>query len=219
VNRTGSMIRQGSMAGVLLAAALSQAFAASPATGPVLKLSVHLVTGLADLSPGSVVELRIYELGGGVRRLSLNHGEGWPADSTRDIALSLNAPLDPRNVVRYGIYYRSATAEPRTWEVIAADAYAVPTNHTEPVRLSDASLAGQIGGQGEIDTVERSVADLVCTTDADCDDHRSCNGHERCAPNTAGADLRGCVSGTPVSCPVNQICTEAHGCIGAAPAP
>ena len=49
---------------------------------------------------------------------------------------------------------------------------------------------------------------MTCVSDADCDDHRRCNGRERCAPRSAGADARGCVSGQPTVCPVNQVCSE-----------
>ena len=62
---------------------------------------------------------------------------------------------------------------------------------------------------------------MACKSDADCDDKRSCNGLERCAPRAAGADARGCVKGTPVVCPVNQVCGEGVGCrgVGSAPKP
>jgi hypothetical protein len=122
--------------------------------------------------------------------------------------------LDPRKVVRYGIYYHSAKAESRPWQIVSADAFAVPSEHAAPLRLIDATVTGLIDGQGEIDTAERPGSELACATDADCDDHRSCNGREHCAPGRIGADARGCVPGTPVICPVNQICTEARGCVG-----
>ena len=55
---------------------------------------------------------------------------------------------------------------------------------------------------------------MICSSDADCDDHRACNGKERCAPRSPGADARGCVKGAPVVCPVNQVCGEGVGCHG-----
>jgi len=39
----------------------------------------------------------------------------------------------------------------------------------------------------------------TCGSDADCDDGMWCNGAERCAPATPGADAAGCVAG-PASC-------------------
>jgi hypothetical protein len=81
-------------------------------------------------------------------------------------------------------------------------------------RLLDATLSGIIDHEGELSTPERTGSALHCKSDADCDDHRSCNGRERCAPQSGGADARGCVKGEPVVCPVNQLCTEAHGCVG-----
>ena len=68
---------------------------------PVSHIQVRIVTGHADLSAGSYVELRIYEAGKAVRRLPLTHGEAWPRDSTRVIPLTLSDALDPRNVQRF----------------------------------------------------------------------------------------------------------------------
>jgi len=62
----------------------------------------------------------------------------------------------------------------------------------------------------------RDAGTMTCMTDADCDDQKACNGHERCAPHSPGADARGCVSGSPMVCPVNQICAEGRGCVGRA---
>ncbi len=39
-------------------------------------------------------------------------------------------------------------------------------------------------------------AGLICTGDLHCDDGIFCNGEERCAPHTLGADLLGCVEGS-----------------------
>ena len=62
-------------------------------------------------------------------------------------------------------------------------------------------------------------AALACRSDSDCDDRRACNGKERCAPRSPNADARGCVKGTPVVCPVNQVCGEGVGCRGIAETP
>jgi hypothetical protein len=86
--------------------------------------------------------------------------------------------------------------------------------------LLNTTLSGVFTRQGELASEERSAGSMTCVTDADCDDHRKCNGHERCAPGNAQADARGCLKGTPLVCPVNQVCTEEHGCHGLdAPAP
>ena len=72
---------------------------------PVSHLQVRVVTGPTELSPGSYVELRIYEAGKSVRRYPLTHGEAWARDSTRVIPLTLNDALDPRNVLRFSLFY------------------------------------------------------------------------------------------------------------------
>ena len=180
---------------------------------PVSHLEVKIVTGAEELSAGSSLELRIYEAGKGVRRLPLVHGEAWPHDSTHIVPVKLSEALDPRNVVRFSLYYRSASPPPRGFEIVAADVE-LPSGKQPPELLLDATLSGVITGQGELATVERDQAALACRSDADCDDKRTCNGQERCAPHSAGADARGCIKGTPVVCPVNQVCSEGAGCRG-----
>ncbi|HXP25169.1 MAG TPA: hypothetical protein VN891_05270 [Steroidobacteraceae bacterium] len=180
---------------------------------PVSRLEVRVVTGGAELSAGSDLELRIYEAGKSVRRLPLVHGEAWLPDSTHLIPVRLNDALDPRNVVRFALYYRAGSPLAPAWEVVSADVE-IPSGRDAPQLLLDATLSGTIAKQGELATVERDQATMACNSDADCDDHRACNGKERCAPHTAGADARGCVKGTPVVCPVNQVCGEGVGCHG-----
>jgi hypothetical protein len=193
----------------------SRAFAAA-----VTHIQVRVVTGAAELTAGSLLELRIYEAGKAARHLPLTHGEAWPRDSTRIIPLALAEPLDPRAVLRFGLYYRAASPLAPAWEVVAAEVE-LSSRGAAPERLLNATLTGVLERQGELATEEREPGTMACISDADCDDHRSCNGHERCAPRSAGADARGCVKGVPVVCPVNQVCTEDHGCRGvetAAPA-
>jgi hypothetical protein len=192
---------------------LSLAAAAAQAL-PVSHVQVQVITGNADLGAGSTVELRIYEAGKAVRRIPLAHGEGWPHNSTRVIPLDLREPIDPRNVLRFSLYYRAASPLAPPWEVAAADVD-LSAGHEPPQLLLGATLAGEIDKQGELASVERDVSTMTCLSDADCDDQRSCNGHERCAPRTAGADARGCVKGAPMACPVNQVCAEGRGCVGA----
>jgi hypothetical protein len=188
---------------------------------PVSSVQVRVVTGPTELSAGSYVELRIYEAGKPVRRYPLTHGEAWAADSTRVIPLTMNEALDSRNVLRFSLYYRAASPLSPPLQVVAADVD-LSAGH-EPARLLlDATLSGEIARQGELATLDRDASTIACVSDADCDDAKSCNGRERCAPHTPGADARGCVSGRPVSCPVNQICAEGRGCVGAgalSPAP
>jgi len=175
-------------------------------------IQVRIVTGAADLSAGSRVELRIYEAGKAVRHLPLVRGEGWPRNSTRVIPLTLSEPLDPRSVVRFSLYYRAGNPQAPPWEIVAAN---IELPHREPPDLLlDATLSGVIDRQGELATAERDVSALTCVSDADCDDHLQCSAPERCAPHSAGADARGCVKGAPKSCPVNQVCTEGRGCVG-----
>ncbi len=180
---------------------------------PVSRLEVRVVTGGAELSAGSNLELRIYEAGKNVRRLPLVHGEAWLPDSTHLIPVKLSEALDPRNVLRFALYYRAGSPLAPAWEVVSADVE-IPSGQEAPQRLLDATLSGVIAKQGELATPERDQATLACSSDADCDDRRACNGKERCAPHTPGADARGCVKGTPVVCPVNQVCGEGVGCQG-----
>jgi hypothetical protein len=180
---------------------------------PVSRLEVRVVTGGAGLSAGSDLELRIYEAGKNVRRLPLVHGEAWLPSSTHLIPVKLNDALDPRNVRRFALYYRAGSPVAPAWEVVSADVE-IPSGQDAPQRLLDATLSGVIAKQGELATVEREQSAMVCSSDADCDDHRTCNGKERCAPRSHGADARGCVKGSPVVCPVNEVCGEGVGCHG-----
>jgi hypothetical protein len=187
--------------------------AASAAAVPVSHLEVRVVTGAEELSAGSSLELRIYEAGKSVRRLPLMHGEAWPRDSTHIIPLKLSDALDPRNVVRFSLYYRSASPAAPALEIVAADVE-LPSTKESPERLLDATLSGVIAQQGELATMDRDQAAMTCRSDSDCDDKRTCNGQERCAPRASDADARGCVKGTPLVCPVNQVCAEGVGCRG-----
>lgn len=185
------------------------------AAEPVSHLEVHVVTGRSELSAGSVLELRIYESGKPVRRVMLTHGEAWPHDSTRLIPVSLREPLDPGAVSRFAVYYRAASPLTPPWELVAADVELA--RNGEPYRkLLGATLSGTIAREGELATEEREAAAMLCTTDADCDNHRRCDGAERCRPRSVGADARGCVKGLPVACAVNEVCSEQRGCIGPA---
>jgi hypothetical protein len=194
-----------------LSAALVLAFSHAVAA-PVTHIQVRVVTGGVELAAGSLVELRIYEAGKPVRHLPLTHGDVWPRDSTLVVPL-LTEALDARTVLRFGLYYRAASPLAAPWEVVSAEVDLAPGSAT-PELLLNATLSGVIARQGELATDEREAGSMTCAADSDCDDHRSCNGHERCAPHSAGADARGCAKGTPVVCPVNQVCTETRGCRG-----
>jgi hypothetical protein len=193
---------------------LAMIYAASPAAiVSVSRLQVRITTGAEELTAGSVVELRIYETGRPVRKLSLTHGESWPRDSTRVIPLTLSDGIDPRAVARFSLYYHATNAVSPPWEVAAAEVDVEP-NSGASERLLNATLSGVIAQSGELASEEREPSAMRCATDADCDDHRSCNGHERCAPRSHDADSRGCVKGLPLVCPVNQVCSEDRGCHG-----
>lgn len=181
---------------------------------PVSHVQVRIVTGAAELAAGSYLELRIYEAGKAVKRVALTHGEAWPRDSTRVIPLTLNEGIDPRNVQRFSLYYRAANPLSPPWEVVAADVDLSAGREPQQLLL-DTTLSGEIAQQGELATLDRDAGSMTCMSNADCDDQKACNGVERCAPHTPGADARGCVSGTPMVCPVNEICTEGRGCVGA----
>lgn len=194
---------------------LSGLIAAGAQAATVNRLDVRIVTGAAELSTGSSLELRIYEAGRSVRRLALNHGESWPRNSTHVVAVKLNEPLDPRSVERFSLYYRAASPAASELVIVAADVE-LPSAQGPTALLLDATLSGLIPAQGELASMERDQAALTCQSDADCDDRKSCNGTERCSPRSPGADARGCVKGTPVACPVNQVCSEGVGCRGLA---
>jgi hypothetical protein len=181
---------------------------------PVSHIQVRIVTGVADLAAGSYLELRIYEAGKAVKRMALTHGEAWPRDSTRVIPLTLNEAIDPRNVQRFSLYYRAANPLSPPWEVVAADVDLSAGREPQQLLL-DTTLSGEIARQGELATLNRDAGTMTCMSDADCDDQKACNGVERCAPHAPGADARGCVAGSPMICPVNQVCAEGRGCVGA----
>jgi hypothetical protein len=193
--------------------------AVNAAAPPVQQVELRIVIGAEQLASGSDLELRIYESNGTVRRLPVEHAESWLPDSTHLIPLKLSEGLEPRNVSRFAIYYRPSSALAAPFEIIAADVE-LPSISGEPQRLLGMTISGVIAHQGELATEDRSLAGVTCFSDADCDDGRACNGREHCAPHSAQADARGCVRGTPVACPVNQVCGEGIGCHGlAAPKP
>lgn len=198
------------LAMMLLGGAL---FTSAARAVPVSRLEVRVVTGAQELTAGSDLELRIYEAGKSVRRLPLLHGEAWLPDSTHLIPVKLDEVLDPRNVLRFALYYRGASPLSRSWEVVSADVE-LPGSTDSPERLLGATLSGVIPRQGELASIERDQSTLTCMDDSDCDDRRACNGRERCAPHAPGADARGCLKGAPVVCPVNQVCGESVGCHG-----
>lgn len=198
-----------------VAVSAASLFAAAAPAAPVRQVELRIVIGAEQLTAGSDLELRIYESNGVVRRLPVAHEDAWLPDSTHLIPLKLDESLEPRNVQRFAIYYRPSSALSAPFEIISADVE-LPSSSGEPERLLGQTLSGVIVRQGELATEDRALAAGSCSTDADCDDHRTCNGRERCAPHAAGADARGCVRGTPVVCPVNQVCGEGIGCHGLA---
>jgi hypothetical protein len=187
--------------------------AASVAAASVRQLEVRIVIGAQQLTTGSDLELRIYETGKDVRRLPLAHGEAWLPDSTHLIPLRLSESLDPRNVRRFALYYRAGSPLSPPFEIISADVE-LPSSGDESQKLLGMTLSGVIARQGELATEDREQSAGQCLSDADCDDQRTCNGRERCEPHSREADARGCVKGTPVVCPVNQVCGEGIGCHG-----
>ena len=86
-------------------------------------------------------------------------------------------------MLRFSLYYRAASPLAPPWEVVAADVD-LSAGRGPPQLLLNTTLSGEIERQGELATLERDASTMTCVTDADCDDRRSCNGHERCAPRT-----------------------------------
>jgi len=188
------------------------------AAAPVRQLEVRILIGGEQLTTGSDLELRIYETGKDVRRLSLAHGEAWLPDSTHLIPIRLSESLEPRNVRRFALYYRSGSPLSPPFEIVSADVE-LPSGGGTPQKLLGMTLSGVIAREGELATEDREASAAQCLSDADCDDKRTCNGRERCDPRSREADGRGCVKGTPVVCPVNQVCGEGIGCRGVSQAP
>ena len=132
---------------------------------PVSHLQVRVVTGPTELSPGSYVELRIYEAGKAVRRYPLTHGEAWARDSTRTIPLTLNEALEPRSVLRFSIFYRAASPLSPPWQVVAADVD-LSAGHEPAQLLLGTTLSGEIARQGELATLERDASTISCMSDS-----------------------------------------------------
>src|SRR5579871_5515690 len=143
---------------------------------PVSQLEVRVVTGDRELIAGSTLELRIYEIGRNPRRFSLVHSEAWPPESTHVIPLRLSEPLDPRNVLRFSLTYRSPIVAANEVNIVSAEIDYPAGSGTE--RLLGATLSGVIRREGELATEERDSSAVACRTDADCDDHLSCDGVE-----------------------------------------
>src|SRR3974377_343350 len=129
---------------MLLACAL---VAATAGAVPVSRLDVRVVTGAQELPAGSQLELRIYEAGRSVRRLPLVHGEAWLPASTHLIPVKLNDDLDPRNVIRFALYYRSSSPLAPAWEVVSADVE-LPSGQGAPARLLNTTFSGGIPRPG-----------------------------------------------------------------------
>ncbi len=82
-----------------------------------------------------------------------------------------------------------------------------------PLALLGSALGGSLAGcnPAPAPTPDAAVADggiVPCTTDADCDDDRFCNGTETCRPTAAAADERGCVPDDTAPCVTGQVCDE-----------
>ena len=196
-----------------LVATLFVATVACAADGALVSaLDVSVTSGPAELPRGAVLELKIYEQGPVARTLVLTHGEAWPAAATRVIRVTLDRPLDPRRVRRFSLAYRAPRNGLTAWEVESAQVEWEANGERQ--RLLAASLAGVVAVDRELSSADVQDHQLLCATDADCDNGRTCDGVERCEPHNRRADARGCVSGRPVTCPINQVCVEHVGCRG-----
>ena len=178
----------------------------------VSTLDVTVTAGATDLPAGAALELKIYEQGPVARSLPLTHGESWPAGATRVMRVALDRPLDPRRVRRFSLAYRTARGGIAAWEVESA--HVEWQANGERQRLLAANLTGVVAVDRELASAELMDSQMLCATDADCDNGRTCDGVERCEPASRHADARGCVSGRPVICPINQVCVEHVGCRG-----
>ena len=176
----------------------------------VSSLDVSITSGAGALPGGATLELKIYEQGPAPRIVVLPRGGAWPAGATRLVRVRLDRPLDPRRVRRFSIAYHQPPAQLASWEIESAVVEWEADGRHE--RLLAATLSGVLAADRELASDEVVQAQLLCAVDADCDDGRTCDGTERCEPHNRFADERGCVSGRPIVCPVNQICVEHVGC-------
>jgi hypothetical protein len=72
-----------------------------------------------------------------------------------------------------------------------------------------AELATRTGSADGSDAGDESpVPGTPCEDDADCSDGDPCSGTERCDPDDASGDARGCVAGAPLDCSDDVACTE-----------
>jgi hypothetical protein len=211
--RSLAMTRIPSLFAPILLVLFAVAGGVAHAAPNVTRLEVRIATGADGVGPGGYVELRLREFGRGERRAVIARGDAWPAGSTRVVPVTLPEPIDADAIARVGIYYRAANAsQPDSWEIASADVVAL--RGSERVRLTAAPIQGVLLKEGELASAERATSTLTCVMDSDCSDGRSCNGAEKCSPGARGADARGCLRGTPVSCPINQACIEGQGCRG-----
>jgi len=130
---------------------------------------VRVVTGAAELTAGSLLELRIYEAGKAARHLPLTHGEAWPRDSTRIIPLALAEPLDPRAVLRFGLYYRAASPLAPAWEVVAAEVETLLARRPGAGAAPECDVVGAFSN-GRANSRRKSAnrPRVACISDADC---------------------------------------------------
>ena len=202
--------------GALLSCLLALAVAGAEPPTLVSALDVSITSGALPLPAGVGLDLKIYEQGPVPRIVPIPHGEPWLPGATRLVRVKLERPLDPRHVRRYSIAYRTPQALQAPWEIESAVVEWEAGGRHE--RLLAATLSGTVAADREVASEDVKEAQMTCAADADCDDGRMCNGAERCDPGNRTADSRGCVSGRPLVCPVNQVCVERAGCRGAAEA-
>ncbi|MCZ7685214.1 MAG: MopE-related protein [Sandaracinaceae bacterium] len=76
-----------------------------------------------------------------------------------------------------------------------------------PLLLACAASASLGACDGPVEPLDAAAE---CASDADCDDGLFCNGPERCAPGTVGANRFGCAAAAEPACLLAQVCDEAE---------
>jgi hypothetical protein len=181
----------------------------------VRAIDVTVTAGMRPFPARAALLLKLYEQGPVPTVLTVVRDVEWPPGATRIVRLVLDRPFEPARVRRFALAIDTGAAGTATWDVESA--FVEWQGPAGRERLLASNLVGVVAAGRDLASAERHDGDWRCASDGDCSDGLECNGLERCAPEAAGADAHGCVTGRPMACPVNTVCAERRGCRGPAP--